>query len=666
MKEKLVEHVEKGVFAACALLLLFFMYSAFSHETYNRTPENFQDATKSARSNVTSTKVTEKDLQTPNLAKAADLLESKIDPQPYAFRREWRRPFDYGLSFRKQPKILKPSKPEVQSNRGLFAVYKVDLATGQLAVRKVKRSSKEASSTGSGRLAPSADRRTIGLAQLGQQDWSAWARSARKEADVNEVIFGNEQMGRLLGAVPTPDVSIDAKPDAAPRPAAARAEGFRRRVILKGEPPDKEKKAAAGKAADEEVEELIVGMVGKHFVEIVAAFPHAEQIREYVRALNEPASFVGLYYAFTDVERQEFLGGDQWSEWKPIDIKEQFDIVLRSAYGMEPEPFPDVVIKGLAMNIPFLLSLYREFLTMPQFESPRMATYEPEYENPRSKLRRRPSSARSKRREHARKMISQEVAAAAALFARNPTAVNLAPVEKKDDKPAADLSNHHLTETAMIRFWDFTVAPGRRYRYRLRVNVYNPNFARPDVADAEFAKDKYLEGDWSDPSDGVYVEPDVQWYATGDRDRGDRATLEVHYWSREVGEWLVNQFRHRAGDLIGLGAGSKPNVIRVWDENANEMRVENLDPGRHFDASAVLLDVWGGREKVGDSNRTLSVPVEVVAVNAYGDLIRKDSETDASDPVRSAIADAYQSFVAELTGAGDTEKTEEDANPRRR
>jgi hypothetical protein len=48
----------------------------------------------------------------------------------------------------------------------------------------------------------------------------------------------------------------------------------------------------------------------------------------------------------------------------------------------------------------------------------------------------------------------------------------------------------------MLRFFDFTVRPGRSYRYRLRVVVYNPN----DEVDA-----RYLTGPWSPPTTQVSI-----------------------------------------------------------------------------------------------------------------------------------------------------------------
>ncbi len=63
-------------------------------------------------------------------------------------------------------------------------------------------------------------------------------------------------------------------------------------------------------------ERALIGLIGRHFVEIVASFPHEKQIKEYVRKLKEPANLVGLRYAMPEVERRELLPTGDWGPWK--------------------------------------------------------------------------------------------------------------------------------------------------------------------------------------------------------------------------------------------------------------------------------------------------------------------------------------------------------------
>src|SRR5690606_29162394 len=58
-------------------------------------------------------------------------------------------------------------------------------------------------------------------------------------------------------------------------------------------------------------------------------------------------------------------------------------------------------------------------------------------------------------------------------------------VKKKLSEP---FNNRFQVKDAMIRFWDFTVIPGRRYQYRVRVRVFNPNYKRDDVSDPAFKR----------------------------------------------------------------------------------------------------------------------------------------------------------------------------------
>src|SRR5262249_692145 len=67
-----------------------------------------------------------------------------------------------------------------------------------------------------------------------------------------------------------------------------------------------------------------------------------------------------------------------------------------------------------------------------------------------------------------------------------------------------------------LRFVDFDVAPGKSYKYRLRVRMMNPNYApEPDKRKdtlPENARDKVLKSDWAYVSAVVTVPPDQHVY----------------------------------------------------------------------------------------------------------------------------------------------------------
>jgi len=67
----------------------------------------------------------------------------------------------------------------------------------------------------------------------------------------------------------------------------------------------------------------------------------------------------------------------------------------------------------------------------------------------------------------------------------------------------------------LFRFFDFDVEPGKRYRYRVKLILLNPNYKLSPryVERIELTESPYLETDWSDPTDPVIVPRDAQIFA---------------------------------------------------------------------------------------------------------------------------------------------------------
>ncbi|MGQ9607583.1 MAG: hypothetical protein ACUVTW_15430 [Thermogutta sp.] len=63
----------------------------------------------------------------------------------------------------------------------------------------------------------------------------------------------------------------------------------------------------------------------------------------------------------------------------------------------------------------------------------------------------------------------------------------------------------------LFRFVDYQVEPGKKYRYRVRLYLTNPNYRIPPqyLQDEKFAQDPFLITAWSDPSNMVRVPADV-------------------------------------------------------------------------------------------------------------------------------------------------------------
>ena len=140
------------------------------------------------------------------------------------------------------------------------------------------------------------------------------------------------------------------------------------------------------------------------------------------------------------------------------------------------------------------------------------------------------------------------------------------------EHPPAGASPQKDAEQTRMSVWalDGTAQPGETYRYRLRVNLWNPYVGRPGLlANADGASDAVLLGRWSEPSAPITVAPDVRFFVCGGRQDKRLATVEV--WKWHLGGWLAERFQVGVGDVIGAvrqvktgtdAAGASPSARR--------------------------------------------------------------------------------------------------------
>ncbi len=108
----------------------------------------------------------------------------------------------------------------------------------------------------------------------------------------------------------------------------------------------------------------------------------------------------------------------------------------------------------------------------------------------------------------------------------------------------------------LVRFMDFTCDRGTAYRYRVRLEMKNPNFNKPidELVDPETAKNKTVFSPWSDPTEPVFV-PDAYRYfpeKAESRPRADEyATMAMYYEHETAGTPVMAPVRVPVGTRIG-------------------------------------------------------------------------------------------------------------------
>lgn len=144
------------------------------------------------------------------------------------------------------------------------------------------------------------------------------------------------------------------------------------------------------------------------------------------------------------------------------------------------------------------------------------------------------------------------------------------------------LITHPETEEPAVWFHDTTVEPGKTYRYRMRVRLWNRYVGRlKALKNPAEAKKTVLVGEWSLPGDPITVARKQHFFVTGRVPGEQAARVEVFNWRQ--GNWLRESFEVRTGDIIG---GVTRTKTGEYDMDLNPVR-EDVD----FTTGAVVLDL---------------------------------------------------------------------------
>ena len=196
------------------------------------------------------------------------------------------------------------------------------------------------------------------------------------------------------------------------------------------------------------------------------------------------------------------------------------------------------------------------------------------------------------------------------------------------------------TSHVLLRYFDTTAEPGRKYRYRIRLglgdanHLVSENYLDKSVTERR-AKLKgtalmYQFTDWSKESPIVSVPLPARIYLVG-----AKAAKETNYNAEPKAELLVealnSQFAAKVARAESFGRG---NVVNVRDK-ATVIWSNKFDPDEEpdftFRTGVTLLDFSGG-ERISKSNRDLTAPTRAVLMDAAGRLFLQ-AELDDSEAV---------------------------------
>jgi hypothetical protein len=201
------------------------------------------------------------------------------------------------------------------------------------------------------------------------------------------------------------------------------------------------------------------------------------------------------------------------------------------------------------------------------------------------------------------------------------TTATAAQAAAAEGKPTVE---HHL-----FRAFDFNVKPGKKYRYRAKAYLQNPNlnvaakYLKKPVADPP----KYLETELSAPTDLVAV-PDRFNVLAGEvkketRNPDPTATIMVTAIDEKEGIEAATELDVWRGSVANKVAAT---VEAVDPRNRDRITLTDMD----FRSGIVVLDIRGGKPLSKKTTSTLTSPVEVLVIDPQGNLRVRNELDDAT------------------------------------
>lgn len=186
--------------------------------------------------------------------------------------------------------------------------------------------------------------------------------------------------------------------------------------------------------------------------------------------------------------------------------------------------------------------------------------------------------------------------------------------------------------------WPGSVQSGKVYQYRMRFLILNRYAGNPAVLrNRQDAARIFIESEWSEPTEPIYVEPDSQLYAVAPLAEREQVKFEMFRWYE--GYWVKNgTARFGIGDTLLETARAQ---IPLRDGSGVD------EPPVPFGTDATIIDIdydrlFRQRGKSGSEGvkfDRVSSTTAVTFVDAAGRLHERLVDLDRDDPGRKDVSE---------------------------
>ncbi len=190
-------------------------------------------------------------------------------------------------------------------------------------------------------------------------------------------------------------------------------------------------------------------------------------------------------------------------------------------------------------------------------------------------------------------------------------------------KPAAAPRAARTVSHKLLRVFDYTVQPNGRYRYRVKLELQNPNFGLnvkflKNPAALLNSQELRTTEKWSDPTDVVTIPSGFEVLAGGVEPKlvEPAANLLVTTLNRQDGVPASTKTRTYRASL----ANKKESKVLATDpRNKKVIVIDEVD----FNSGIVVVDIYGGKSVSNQKSKRESpftAPGEVLLLDAQGNL----------------------------------------------
>jgi hypothetical protein len=392
------------------------------------------------------------------------------------------------------------------------------------------------------------------------------------------------------------------------------------RPIARPKPQSTEKIVLTNPPANSHVE-------GRYWVCLVGAVPYWKQLNEYQTTFRDARYYEVTRdyprYALPIIERAEVNGSDA-GDWEELNVEEAVDDLLTWAAD-----YPEVVDKQfldpyLTEPLPPLVFANhdKEKVSHPGIKMAEKPVVAPTQEGKKKPKKRALSGA-----------VAGNRNGGAGMQGAGPgTGGGYGGGAYSGYAKQMGGAQGTLVERRLFRFFDFTVEPGKTYRYRVKLVLRNPNLGVPPrfLDNYDFGKGETREADWSQPSPDVAVIAGNRLLAGGVT-QPSRSEPSAKVLAKLFDAKLAAEIRR----IFDISRGSVLNernakVGLPKGGGEKEKEVASLD----FETNAVVLDMFGGDKIPGARAKDPraeqpKIPGHILVLDNDGDLRTLVQSTDA-------------------------------------